>query len=234
MTDQSKFRALVSGAHGRNFAESTEFHDRFLPMLRALSRMMVGSNTPMNPIVHCPDGFSYDNWRAGLKAGRSFVTTGPMCQADIHVLVSGEWQCRGKRMACTLAIRGLHAESSCDSEHALLHHWIELIHGYVTNFVRPRCGDELIPRAWKTIAMMSAEHFRRLCLKNLGHSPMMHFYRLRVERAGELLRATDLKIETICEDVGYEYRSTFSNVFTKFMGMRPSAYRETATGAARR
>jgi hypothetical protein len=34
--------------------------------------------------VHCPDGFSYDNWRAGLKAGRSFVTTGPMCQADIR------------------------------------------------------------------------------------------------------------------------------------------------------
>lgn len=28
--------------------------------------------------VHLPDGFSYDAWMAGLDAGRSFVTTGPM------------------------------------------------------------------------------------------------------------------------------------------------------------
>lgn len=28
--------------------------------------------------VHLPDGFSYDKWIAGLDAGRSFVTTGPM------------------------------------------------------------------------------------------------------------------------------------------------------------
>ncbi len=34
--------------------------------------------------VHCPDGFSYRNWRAGLEAGRSFVTTGPMCISDVR------------------------------------------------------------------------------------------------------------------------------------------------------
>ena len=28
--------------------------------------------------VHCPDGFSFENWMQGLKAGRSFVTTGPL------------------------------------------------------------------------------------------------------------------------------------------------------------
>jgi hypothetical protein len=28
--------------------------------------------------VHQPDGFGYENWMAGLKAGRSFVTNGPM------------------------------------------------------------------------------------------------------------------------------------------------------------
>lgn len=33
--------------------------------------------------VHLPDGFSYDGWMDGLKAGRSFVTTGPML--DLHV-----------------------------------------------------------------------------------------------------------------------------------------------------
>ena len=32
--------------------------------------------------VHLPDGFNYDSWIAGLDAGRSFVTTGPMLFAQ--------------------------------------------------------------------------------------------------------------------------------------------------------
>jgi hypothetical protein len=33
--------------------------------------------------VELPDGFSYDKWIAGLDAGRSFVTTGPMLFATV-------------------------------------------------------------------------------------------------------------------------------------------------------
>ncbi|MEW4528681.1 CehA/McbA family metallohydrolase [Maioricimonas sp. JC845] len=33
--------------------------------------------------VHLPDGFDYDRWLAGLKEGRSFVTTGPMLFATV-------------------------------------------------------------------------------------------------------------------------------------------------------
>ncbi len=140
------------------------------------------------------------------------------------------------------AIRGLHAEAGTDSNATLLHHWVELIHGYVRIFSQPHQADERILKAWLTIAadlrrdwsveemavtaMMCAEHFRRLCLKTFGRSPMMQLSSLRMERAEELLRSTDLKIEAICEEVGYEYRSTFSNIFTKLVGMRPSAYRD--------
>ncbi len=147
------------------------------------------------------------------------------------------------------AIRGLHAESGVDSGHALLHHWVELIHGYVRIFAQPRQEDERILKAWSrissdlrrdwsveemaTTAMMCAEHFRRLCLKTFGRSPMMHLSCMRVERAEELLRSTDMKIDSICDEVGYEYRSTFSNIFTKLVGMRPSAYRDAARKSAR-
>lgn len=34
--------------------------------------------------VHQPNGFSYENWLNGLKAGNSFVTTGPMLFAKIN------------------------------------------------------------------------------------------------------------------------------------------------------
>ncbi|MCP4455357.1 MAG: CehA/McbA family metallohydrolase [Planctomycetes bacterium] len=34
--------------------------------------------------VNLPDGFSYDGWKTGLAAGRSFVTTGPMVFATVN------------------------------------------------------------------------------------------------------------------------------------------------------
>jgi type 1 glutamine amidotransferase len=34
--------------------------------------------------VHQPDGFSYENWLQGLKAGRSFVSTGPMLEVQVN------------------------------------------------------------------------------------------------------------------------------------------------------
>lgn len=149
------------------------------------------------------------------------------------------WQASG----LVQAIRGLHAEASGGNSPALVHHWVELIHGYVIGFSCPSKTDERVARAWRVIsanlrrdwsvddmasaAIMSSEHFRRLCLKDLGCSPMKHLTTLRVEKAAELLSSTDSKIEAICEEVGYEYRSTFSNVFTKVLGVRPSAYRES-------
>ena len=40
--------------------------------------------------VHLPDGFSYEKWLAGLEAGRSFVTTGPMLFAKVNEQLPGE------------------------------------------------------------------------------------------------------------------------------------------------
>jgi AraC-like DNA-binding protein len=175
--------------------------------------------------------------------GYSFVcytgTLGGIAADRFNGSLCRPWQASG----LVQAIRGLHAEASGGNSPALVHHWVELIHGYVIGFSCPTKTDERVARAWRLIsgnlkrdwsvddmasaAMMSSEHFRRLCLKDLGCSPMKHLTTLRVEKAAELLSFTDSKIEAICEEVGYEYRSTFSNVFTKVFGVRPSAYRES-------
>src|SRR5262249_167029 len=39
--------------------------------------------------VQCPRGFSFEAWWRGLDAGRSFVTTGPMLQAEVDGRTSG-------------------------------------------------------------------------------------------------------------------------------------------------
>lgn len=76
-------------------------------------------------------------------------------------------------------------------------------------------------------ASMSTEHFRRLCWETIGCSPMKHLGRLRMRRASELLMTTDLTMEVVASEVGYEFASTFSNAFQKWSGQRPSEFRRS-------
>ena len=54
-----------------------------------------------------------------------------------------------------------------------------------------------------------------------------------IGKRGEAMRSTDRKIDSTCDEVGYEYRSTFANSFTKLVGMRPSSYRAAARNKVR-
>jgi AraC-like DNA-binding protein len=141
------------------------------------------------------------------------------------------------------AIAGLSAELQREtSEPATLHHWVELIHGFVARAARPFQGDDRLWRVWKEverdlardwklkdlegIAHLSQEHMRRLSQQQLGRSPIQQITHLRMRRAVSLLATTEEKIETIAKAVGYENPFTFSNAFKRWTGKRPSDYRE--------
>lgn len=141
------------------------------------------------------------------------------------------------------AIAGLIAESSDENaEPAALHHWVELIHGFVARAARPWQGDDRLWRVWRAvegdlsrdwkladlaeIAHLSEEHLRRLSQQQLGRSPVQQVTHLRMRRAISLLAGTDDKIETVALAVGYENPFTFSNAFKRWTGRRPSEYRE--------
>lgn len=141
------------------------------------------------------------------------------------------------------AIRGLHAEANGAVSALALQLWVELIHSYVLQFGRPGQLDSRVMHAWDVVvsrlgrdwtlkqiaveASMSTEHFRRLCLETIGCSPMKYLGRLRMRRGSELLMTTDLTIEAISSEVGYEFASTFSNAFQKWSGQRPSEFRRS-------
>ncbi len=149
---------------------------------------------------------------------------------------------QGTALPLSYAIAGLAAELKHDSsEPATLHHWVELIHGFVTRAARPYQGDDRLWRVWievekdltrnwrledlGKIAHLSQEHLRRLAHQQLGRSPVQHVTYLRMRRAIELLTSSDDKIETIACEVGYENPFTFSNAFKRWTGRRPSDYR---------
>ena len=73
------------------------------------------------------------------------------------------------------------------------------------------------------------EQLRRLCLWELGRSPMQRLTSLRMERAQELLALTQDTMEKIAQRVGFNDAAVFSRAFKQWVGFSPSLYRESAT-----
>ncbi|MBU7583888.1 MAG: helix-turn-helix transcriptional regulator [Nostoc sp. TH1S01] len=73
---------------------------------------------------------------------------------------------------------------------------------------------------------MSMYHFSRLFKQSTGFAPHQYVINCRIAKAKKLLKGTEKTIEQISEQVGFQSQSHFTNVFRKFMGITPKAYRE--------
>lgn len=78
-------------------------------------------------------------------------------------------------------------------------------------------------------ASTSESQFRRIFQRSLGQSPVKYMQQLRMERACQLLRTTDLTIEAIAENLGYTEASFFAHTFREHIGLSPGLYRRSAT-----
>ena len=73
---------------------------------------------------------------------------------------------------------------------------------------------------------VSKGYFCRIFKDYTGYRPFEYVNRLKIHRAKELLRDTDLSVQEICLLVGYESHSYFSMLFKKYIGISPSEYRQ--------
>jgi AraC-like DNA-binding protein len=80
-------------------------------------------------------------------------------------------------------------------------------------------------------AGVSKYHFLRCFAATYGETPMQYVTRRRIERAADLLRATNLTVTEVCDLVGYASLGSFSQRFAELVGMSPSEYQRTQTGA---
>jgi AraC-like DNA-binding protein len=75
-------------------------------------------------------------------------------------------------------------------------------------------------------ANLSVTHFSALFRKKTGHSPIEYFNHLKIQKACQYLAFTDMTIKELAFDVGIEDQYYFSRMFTRLMGISPSAYRK--------
>ncbi|MGI8651774.1 MAG: helix-turn-helix domain-containing protein [Geodermatophilaceae bacterium] len=73
-------------------------------------------------------------------------------------------------------------------------------------------------------AGVSKYHFLRCFAATYGKTPALYLAERRIERAQDLLRATNLTVTEVCLLVGYTSLGSFSSRFTQLVGVSPSAY----------
>ncbi|MEL6560719.1 MAG: AraC family transcriptional regulator [Bacteroidota bacterium] len=86
--------------------------------------------------------------------------------------------------------------------------------------------DDLTPQDFAALTNTSLSTFRRKFKEIFGESPAKYIQDKRLERASELLKASDLRITDICFECGFNSLSSFTRAFTKKYNMPPSDYRE--------
>ena len=83
------------------------------------------------------------------------------------------------------------------------------------------------------VAGLSKYHFLRLFRATYGSTPARYLSQRRVERAQDLLRATNLSVTEVCHLVGFSSLGSFSRRFRELVGEGPRQFqrRYAAAGA---
>jgi transcriptional regulator GlxA family with amidase domain len=79
-------------------------------------------------------------------------------------------------------------------------------------------------------AGVSKYHFIRSFSAEYGQTPAQYLAHRRIERAQDLLRATNLTVTEVCMLVGYTSLGSFSAKFTALVSETPSAFQQRYGG----
>jgi AraC family transcriptional regulator len=94
-------------------------------------------------------------------------------------------------------------------------------------YINLHLDEELELADIAAVACFSPFHFHRIFKAFKGEPLGSYITRLRVETAAQLLRYSDLPIETIAYNVGFEVPASLSRAFRQFYDITPGEYRST-------
>src|SRR5262249_9484785 len=95
----------------------------------------------------------------------------------------------------------------------------------VIDYIEANLGTNLSLEVMAAEVEISALYFARAFKAATGLSPHRYVIALRVERAQELLRNTDMPLDRVGSAVGFSSKSHLSRWFIQQVGIPPGAYR---------
>ncbi len=94
-------------------------------------------------------------------------------------------------------------------------------------YINLHLEEELELAGIAAVAHFSPFHFHRIFKAFRGEPLGAYITRLRVETAAQLLRHSDLTVETIACNVGFEVPASLNRAFRQYYGTTPGDYRST-------
>ncbi len=102
----------------------------------------------------------------------------------------------------------------------------ELIHRAQQHMLE-RCGEEIDFESLASSLGITCRSFRYLFAKETGTSPLQYYLSVKLSRAKNLLKSSDIPIEEIAHTLGFKTNWYFAHFFTKATGISPRDYRRT-------
>ena len=78
---------------------------------------------------------------------------------------------------------------------------------------------------------MTYRSFRYLFAKETGTSPLQYYLSVKLSRAKNLLKSSDIPIEEIAHTLGFKTNWYFAHFFAKSTGVSPRDYRRTQSSS---
>lgn len=100
---------------------------------------------------------------------------------------------------------------------------VHLVQSYIEEHLKDR---GLSAESAAELVHFSVSYLREIFKEVTGESFNEYLIRKRMEKAGELLRKTSMKVADIAESCGYDNQRYFSSSFKKFYGCTPTEFKE--------
>lgn len=108
-------------------------------------------------------------------------------------------------------------------------HYEEFISKHVIDYMREHINENLtIENICSTLHYNRSYIFKQF-KKNTSSSIMAYFNKMKIEKAKQMLRETDMSVAAISEFLSFESPNYFSKLFKKMTGNTPSTYRKIRT-----
>lgn len=122
--------------------------------------------------------------------------------------------------------------------HDILHEWIRRYPQFANNnmrlvikkaiaYIQTHLQDELTLKQMSDYTHLSTSYFGVLFKQYMGKSFVNYVNQIRIEKALEYLRNTDMKIYEIAEEVGFASLPYFNRVFKQVSSLTPNEYRKS-------
>ncbi len=93
------------------------------------------------------------------------------------------------------------------------------------DFIQAHFTEDINLSELSRVACLSPYHFHRAFKSTFKITPKRFVTHLRIERTKWLLENKRISVQSICNEVGFRDVSSFTRLFTQWVGMTPSSYR---------